>query len=179
MLRLVGSLDRLRGNGHASLQVYPETDFGRALEHTARLIHADVGLEVAALDLGGWDTHFAQGGSQRLMARLLAELASGLAAFQADLGSTAAGVTLLTMSEFGRRVYENGSLGTDHGHSSCMFVIGGGIQGGMVYGQWPRLGEGQLSGPGDLAVTTDCGDVLAELCAVLRDDTTSDAVSLG
>lgn len=164
VLRLVGSLDRLRGNGHASLQAYPETDFGRALEQTARLIHAEVGLEVAALDFGGWDTHFAQGGSQGLMARLLAELASGLAAFQADLGSSAAGVTLLTMSEFGRRAYENGSLGTDHGHGGCMLVLGGNIAGGAVHGRWPGLDAGNLFGPGDLAVTTDYRDVLTELC---------------
>ncbi len=164
VLRLVGSLDRLRGNGQASLQAYPETDFGRALEQTARLIHAEVGLEVAALDLGGWDTHFAQGGSQGLMARLLAELASGMAAFYGDLGEAVAGVTLLTMSEFGRRAYENGSLGTDHGHGGCMLVLGGNIAGGAVHGRWPGLDAGNLFGPGDLAITTDYRDVLTELC---------------
>jgi uncharacterized protein (DUF1501 family) len=164
VLRLVGSLDRLRGNGQASLQAYPETDFGRALEQTARLIHAEVGLEVAALDLGGWDTHFAQGGSQGLMARLLAELASGMAAFYGDLGEAVTGVTLITMSEFGRRAYENGSLGTDHGHGGCMLVLGGNIAGGAVHGRWPGLDAGNLFGPGDLAITTDYRDVLTELC---------------
>jgi len=143
------------------------------------LIHAEVGLEVAALDRGGWDTHFAQGGSQGLMAGLLAELARGLAAFQADFGSKAAGVTLLTMSEFGRRAYENGSLGTDHGHGSWVFVIGGGVQGGRVYGRWPGLGEGQLFDPGDLAVTVDYRDVLAEVCALPRNGSTSDALFPG
>ena len=164
VLRLMGSLERLQGNGSRSPQAYPPTEYGRALEQTARLIHAEVGLEVAALDLGGWDTHFAQGGSQGLMAGLLAELATGLSAFFLDLGPAAAGVTLITMSEFGRRAYENGSLGTDHGHGSCIFVLGGGVQGGRVYGRWPGLGEGQLFGPGDLAVTTDYRDVLAEIC---------------
>jgi uncharacterized protein (DUF1501 family) len=164
VLRLVGSLDRLQGNGQESLQAYPETDFGRALEQTSRLIHAEVGLEVAALDLGGWDTHFAQGGSQGLMARLLAELASGIAAFYGDLGEAVARVTLITMSEFGRRAYENGSLGTDHGHGGCMLVLGGNIAGGAVHGRWPGLDAGNLFGPGDLAITTDYRDVLTELC---------------
>lgn len=164
VLRLVGSLERLRGNGQASLQAYPETEFGRALEQTAQLIHAEVGLEVAALDLGGWDTHFAQGGSQGLMAGLLAELASGMAAFYGDLGDAVAGVTLLTMSEFGRRAYENSSLGTDHGHGGCMLVLGGNISGGTVHGRWPGLDAGNLFAPGDLAITTDYRDVLTELC---------------
>jgi uncharacterized protein (DUF1501 family) len=163
-LRLIGSLDRLGDTGHTTPQVYPETDFGRALEQTVRLIHAEVGLEVAALDLGGWDTHFAQGGSRGLMASLMAELAAGLAAFYDDLGTAIAGVTLITMSEFGRRAYENGSLGTDHGHGSCMFLLGGGILGGKVHGRWPGLHADKLFGPGDLAVTTDYRDVLAELC---------------
>ncbi len=176
VLRLVGSLDRLRGNGNTPSDSYPQTDFGQALEQTARLIHAEVGLEVAALDLGGWDTHFAQGGSQGLMANLLVDLASGVASFYLDLGEAIQRVTLVTMSEFGRRAYENGSLGTDHGHGSCMHVLGGGIGGGKVYGRWPGLSEGQLFGPGDLAVTTDYRDVLAEICARRLGDVSVDRV---
>lgn len=144
---------------------YPETDFGFGLRQVAMLIKAEVGLEVAAIDLGGWDTHFAQGGSQGLMAGLLAELAQGLAAFHADLHEQHNQLSVVVMSEFGRRVKENGSLGTDHGHGSLMLLLGGNLRGGQVHGQWPGLAEGQLVGPGDLAATTDYRSVLAELCA--------------
>jgi uncharacterized protein (DUF1501 family) len=119
---------------------------------------------VAAIDVGGWDTHFAQGGSEGLMASLLADLAQGLAAFHADLFDHANRLTVVTMSEFGRRVQENGSLGTDHGHGSLMLLLGGSVAGGRVHGRWPGLADEQLIGPGDLAVTTDYRDVLAEVC---------------
>jgi len=127
------------------------------------LIKADVGLEVAAIDLGGWDTHFAQGGAEGQMSRLLTDLADGLAAFHKDLRDRMNSVTIVTMSEFGRRAKENGSFGTDHGHGSMMMVMGANVDGGRVHGQWPGLGEGQLVGPGDLAVTTDYRDVLSEI----------------
>jgi len=143
---------------------YPDSEFGLALKQTAMLIKAEVGLEVSAIDLGGWDTHFAQGGSSGLMANLLADLAAGLAAFQADIAGQLNRVTTVTMSEFGRRAAENGSLGTDHGHGSSMMVLGGHVLGGKVHGNWPGLREGQLIGPGDLAVTTDYRDVLGEIC---------------
>jgi uncharacterized protein (DUF1501 family) len=179
LLGLLGSLDRLRGNRKTTAAAYPQTDFGRALEQTARLVMAGVGLEVAALELGGWDTHFAQGGSQGIMATLLVELATGLAAFVLDLGAEIGRVTTVTMSEFGRRAYENGSLGTDHGHGSCMFVLGGRVNGRRVVAHWPGLGEGELFGPGDLAVTTDYRDVLAEICRTQLSDTALGAVFPG
>ncbi len=143
---------------------YPESEFGVGLRQVAMLIKAEVGLEVAAVDVGGWDTHFAQGGSEGLMAGLLADLAAGLAAFHADLYDHASRLTIVVMSEFGRRAQENASLGTDHGHGSLMLLLGGNVVGGRIHGRWPGLGPDQLIGPGDLAVTTDYRDVLAEVC---------------
>jgi uncharacterized protein (DUF1501 family) len=139
---------------------YPDSDFGLALRQTAMLIKAEVGLEVAAIDLGGWDTHFAQSGIQ---ANLLKDLSAGLAAFHAEMRDQLGSLTVVTMSEFGRRAAENGSLGTDHGHGSMMMVMGGHVNGGQVHGPWPGLSADQLVGPGDLAVTTDYRDVLGEI----------------
>src|SRR5688572_3288286 len=142
---------------------YPESEFGLALKQTAMLNKAEVGLEVSAIDVGGWDTHFAQGSTSGLMPNLMKDLAEGLAAFHADMFDRMNNLTTVTMSEFGRRVSENGSLGTDHGHGSMMMVLGGHVQGGKVHGEWPGMSEGQLIGPGDLAVTTDYRDVLSEI----------------
>lgn len=142
---------------------YPDSDFGMALRQVAMLVKAQVGLEVAAIDLGGWDTHFAQGGSQGLMANLLQDLGDGLEALRRDLQTYWSRVSVLVMSEFGRRVAENASLGTDHGHGSAMIVMGGAIAGQKVHGRWPGLEVEHLFGPGDLAVTTDYRDVLVEL----------------
>jgi uncharacterized protein (DUF1501 family) len=142
---------------------YPETDFGMGLRQVAMLIKAEVGLEVACLDLGGWDTHIAQGGSEGLLAGLLAELAGGLAALHADLHDHPDRPLVLTISEFGRRAQENGGLGTDHGHGGAMLLLGGGVAGGRVHGHWPGLAPEQLVGPGDLAVTTDYRDILGEI----------------
>ncbi|MGZ9165852.1 MAG: DUF1501 domain-containing protein, partial [Anaerolineales bacterium] len=141
------------------------TEFGLALKQTAMLIKAEVGLEVSAIDVGGWDTHFAQGSTSGLMPNLMKDLAEGLAAFHADMFEYMNSLATVTMSEFGRRASENGSLGTDHGHGSMMMVLGGNVNGGKVHGQWPGMREGQLIGPGDLAVTTDYRDILAEICA--------------
>lgn len=143
---------------------YPSSDFGLGLKQVAMLVKADVGLEVAAIDVGGWDTHFAQGASEGLMAGLMQDLGMGLGAFHQDLGQAIRGVSVVVMSEFGRRAYENASLGTDHGHGSVMMLLGGNVVGSQVHGQWPGLEDGQLLGPGDLAVTTDYRDVLSELC---------------
>lgn len=143
---------------------YPETDFGRGLRQIAMLIKAQVGLEVAAIDHGNWDTHFAQGGSSGLMATLAGELSQGLAAFHADMLAHLAQLTVVVMTEFGRRGRENGSLGTDHGHGALMMLLGGSVAGGKVHGRWPGLDAAQLVGPGDLAVTTDYRAVLAEVC---------------
>ena len=142
---------------------YPDTEFGLALKQTAMLIKAEVGLEVSAIDVGGWDTHFAQGSTSGLMPNLTEDLAEGLAAFHADMFDRMRDLTTVSMSEFGRRASENGSLGTDHGHESMMMVLGGNVNGGKVHGEWPGMREGQLIGPGDLAVTTDYRDVLSEI----------------
>jgi uncharacterized protein (DUF1501 family) len=142
---------------------YPDSEFGLALKQTVMLIKAEVGLEVSAIDVGGWDTHFAQGSTNGLMPNLLKDLAEGLAAFHADMHDHMGKLTIVTMSEFGRRASENGSLGTDHGHGSMMMVLGGNVLGGKVHGEWPGMREGQLIGPGDLAVTTDYRDVLSEI----------------
>jgi uncharacterized protein (DUF1501 family) len=142
---------------------YPDSEFGLALKQTAMLIKAEVGLEVSAIDVGGWDTHFAQGSTDGLMPNLMKDLSEGLAAFHADMFDYMNNMTTVTMSEFGRRASENGSLGTDHGHGSMMMLLGGNVQGGKVHGEWPGMREGQLIGPGDLAVTTDYRDVLSEI----------------
>ncbi len=142
---------------------YPDSEFGLALQQVAQLIKADLGLEVACVDIGGWDTHAAQGSATGVLSGLLSDLATGLHAFYADMGGRMARITVVTMSEFGRRLKENASGGTDHGHGNCMFLLGGGIQGGRVYGDWPGLAMEQLYGPGDLVITTDFRTVLAEI----------------
>jgi uncharacterized protein (DUF1501 family) len=143
--------------------IYPNDEFGLGLRQVATLIKAEVGLEVACLDVGGWDTHIAQGGSEGLMANLLESLAQGLSAFYLDLSEKTDQLLVVVMSEFGRRLKENGGLGTDHGHGGAMLLIGGNIAGGKVYAQWPGLVPEQLIGPGDLAGTTDYRDILAEI----------------
>ena len=143
--------------------VYPEDEFGLALRQVAQLIRADVGLEVACVDAGGWDTHESMGEyDDGRMAGLLEGLGAALGAFYTDMQEEMGRISVVTMSEFGRRVAENGSRGTDHGHGGCMFLVGGGFRGGKVYGAWPTLAEEQLD-RGDLAVTTDFRDVLAEV----------------
>ncbi len=161
-LSIMDTLQKLDPTNYQSTN-YPDSEFGLALKQTAMLIKADVGLEVSAIDLGGWDTHFAQGSASGQMPNLMKDLAEGLAAFHADMADYMNQLTAVTMSEFGRRASENGSLGTDHGHGSMMMVLGGNVNGGKVHGQWPGLEEGQLIGPGDLAVTTDYRDVLSEI----------------
>ena len=163
-LSIMDTLQKLDVKNYQSpVTNYPDSEFGLALKQTAMLIKAEVGLEVSAIDLGGWDTHFAQGSSSGIMPNLMKDLAEGLAAFHADMADHQNQLTTVTMSEFGRRASENGSLGTDHGHGSMMMVLGGNVDGGKVHGQWPGLDEGQLIGPGDLAVTTDYRDVLSEI----------------
>lgn len=145
--------------------VYPKSEMANGLKQVACLLKGDVGLEVACLDLGGWDTHVAQGREAGWQAGRLSELAQGLGAFTRDLGPRLERTTIMVMTEFGRRAAENSGLGTDHGRASCMFLIGGGVQGGKVYARWPGLGPTQLEGPGDLHVTADYRDVLAEIVA--------------
>ncbi|MBM3129323.1 MAG: DUF1501 domain-containing protein [Chloroflexi bacterium] len=139
---------------------YPETTFGKSLATIAQLIKADLGVQVACLDLGGWDTHVQ---AEAPMTRLAEEFGKGLGAFYADLQDQMKRITLVTMSEFGRRAQENSNRGTDHGHGGVMFVLGGNVIGGKVYGDWPTLNKDKLYGPGDLAITTDFRDVLGEI----------------
>jgi len=142
---------------------YPRTPFGQALRQIAQLTKADVGLEVAFADVGGWDTHVNQGSSQGQLANRLDDFARGIAALVTDLGSRMADTVILTMSEFGRAVNENGNRGTDHGHGNAMMAIGGGVHGGKVYGRWPGLSLEQRHERRDLAITTDFRDVFSEV----------------
>ncbi len=160
-IEMLGGIDTEGGTGNG--RVYPERDFGQALQMVAHLIKADVGVEVACVDVGGWDTHVAQGSVEGVMARNLDDVGQGLAAFYEDLGPQMDSVTVVVMSEFGRRVQENGGLGTDHGHGNMMMAMGGGINGGKVFANWPGLHDEQLDGPGDLAITTDYRDVLGSI----------------
>ena len=142
---------------------YPRGRFGDNLKQIAQLIRADVGVEVAFADLGGWDTHAAQGNERGQLANRLGDFAHGLAALERDLGDRMEDVVVLTMSEFGRTVRENGNRGTDHGHATAMLVLGGAVRGGMVYGRWPGLRRDQLFEGRDLAVTTDFRALFAEV----------------
>jgi uncharacterized protein (DUF1501 family) len=145
---------------------YPNGRFGQSMMQIARLIKADVGVEVAFADVGGWDTHVNEVGArptQGQLANLLNDFGSGLAAFYQDLGDRMQDVVVVTMSEFGRTAKENGNRGTDHGHANCMFVMGGAVKGGKVHGNWPGLGKEQLYEGRDLNVTTDFREVLGDL----------------
>jgi uncharacterized protein (DUF1501 family) len=160
-MRRIDAIDR-----HASPEngaTYDEKDdFARGLRQVAQLIKADVGLDAASVDLGGWDSHFTQ---QTLIEPLMRRLAGGLAAFRQDLGARMASTTVVVMTEFGRRVAENASFGTDHGRGGAMFVIGGGVKGGRVLGGWPGLKPEMLDGPGDLPVWNNYRNILAPILA--------------
>ena len=141
---------------------YPRGRFGDSLRQIVQLIKADVGLEVAFADSGGWDTHAAQGNEKGQLALRLREFAEGLAALDRDLGARMSDIVVLTMSEFGRTVRENGNRGTDHGHATAMLAVGA-VKGGKVYGRWPGLSAAQLFEGRDLAVTTDFRNLFAEI----------------
>ncbi len=158
---------------------YPTSDFGKGLLQVAQIIKAGLGLEVACVDIGGWDTHNAEGATSGQLPGLLADLSASLHAFYTDMGSRMNGITVVTMSEFGRRLKENASGGTDHGSGSCMFVLGGGVNGGKVYAQWPGLAPEQLYGPGDLAPTTDFRTVLGEVVTKRLGNSALDSVFPG
>jgi len=142
---------------------YPRSPFGQALKQIAQLTKANVGLEVAFADVGGWDTHVNQGAAQGQLAGRLEDFSRSITALVTDLGDHMADTVVLTMSEFGRAVNENGNRGTDHGHGNAMMVIGGGVRGGHVYGRWPGLSVDRRYEGRDLAVTTDFRDVFAEI----------------
>lgn len=141
---------------------YPNQPLGRSLRQLAQLIKADVGVEVAFADVGGWDHHVNEGNTEGQLANSLRGFGDAISAFWTDLGPRQEDVVLVSMSEFGRTARENGNRGTDHGHANVMFVLGGEVKGGKVYGQWPGLSAGQLYQDRDLAITTDFRDVLAE-----------------
>ena len=144
---------------------YPAGKFSVGLKQIARLIKADVGLEIAFSEIEGWDTHVAEGGATGQLANRLKELGDGLAAFCQDLGDRLEDVVLVTMSEFGRTARENGNRGTDHGHANVMFVIGPRVRGGKVYGRWPGLAPEVLYEGRDLDLTTDYRSVCSEILA--------------
>lgn len=159
-LRRVDPAHYQAGNGAK----YPDTQLGGGFKQVACLIKANVGLEAACLDRGGWDTHVAQGGATGFLAEQLRDVGDSLAAFLRDLGTThGSRVTVVVTTEFGRRVVENSGLGTDHGRASAAFVLGGNVLGGKVYGTWPGLATHQLEPPGDLRVTTDYRTILGEV----------------
>jgi uncharacterized protein (DUF1501 family) len=149
------------GNAH-----YPSGKLGQNLMQIARLIKANVGLEVAFTDVGGWDHHVNEVGGKSTvgqLANLLNDFGQALSAFYLDLGDRMADVSVVSMSEFGRTAKENGTRGTDHGHANVMFAFGGGIKGGKIYGDWPGMEREQLYEQRDLNLTTDFRDVLGEL----------------
>jgi uncharacterized protein (DUF1501 family) len=142
---------------------YPDGGLGAALHDVARLVKANVGLRVATVDFGNWDMHSGLGRSDNgWMHDQLTQLSGAMAAFATELGPDLGKVTLVTLSEFGRRVEENGSGGLDHGHGNAVLVLGGNVVGKKVYGRWPGLADNQLV-DGDLAGTTDYRAVLSEV----------------
>jgi uncharacterized protein (DUF1501 family) len=141
---------------------YPNTPFGNSLKQIAQLLKANLGVEAAFSDIGGWDTHQNQGNVNGQLANRLTEFSNSIAAFWKDMGADTENITLVTMSEFGRTARQNGTGGTDHGHANVMFVLGGQVKGGKVYGKWPGLSPDQLNEGRDLKVTTDFRNVLGE-----------------
>jgi uncharacterized protein (DUF1501 family) len=141
---------------------YPNGAFGNSLKQIAQLMKANLGVEAAFADIGGWDTHQNQGSVNGQLANRLKEFSESIAAFWIDMGDQAENITLVSMSEFGRTVHQNGTGGTDHGHANVMFALGGPVHGRKVYGKWPGMGKGQLYEDRDLAITTDFRQVLGE-----------------
>ncbi len=141
---------------------YPNGPFGNSLKQIAQLLKANLGVEAAFADIGGWDTHQNQGNVNGQLANRLREFSAAISAFWTDMGNQTEDITIVTMSEFGRTARQNGTGGTDHGHANAMFVIGGNVRGGRVYGKWPGINPEQLNEGRDLAVTTDFRQVLGE-----------------
>src|ERR1700693_2347552 len=141
---------------------YPRGRFGDSLRQLAQLIKANRGVQVAFADIGGWDHHVNEGATEGQIANVLRDFSQSLAAFWTDLGDLGEDTVVVTMSEFGRTVRENGNRGTDHGHANVMFVLGGPVKGGKVYGRWPGLDQSQLYEGRDLALTTDFRQVIGE-----------------
>ncbi len=159
MLRAANPRKYLPRNGAE----YPRSQFGQRLLQIAQLVKANVGLEIAFADIGGWDTHVNQGSSTGQLAQRFDDFARSISALVTDLGDKMDDVVILTMSEFGRMARENGNRGTDHGHAGALFVLGGNVKGGKVHGKWPGLEQEQLYEGRDLALTTDFRSVFAEV----------------
>jgi uncharacterized protein (DUF1501 family) len=155
---------------------YPGGPFGQSMQQIAQLIKSDVGVEMAFADIRNWDHHVNEPAQ---LSNRLTEFGQGLAAFWRDMGDRMADIAVVTMSEFGRTAHENGNRGTDHGHANCMFVMGGGVKGGKVYGKWPGLEKEQLYEGRDLALTTDFRDVLGEMVGAHLGNPTLEAVFPG
>lgn len=158
--------------------LYGDDQFCRGLREIARLIKANVGIQAACIDFGGWDTHFVQGSSEGLQATNIDILGRGLAAFDRDIARFRNRVTIIVMTEFGRRTYENGSLGTDHGQGSAMMIIGGGVKGGRFYGTWTGVSDQDVDilGPSGLRIKYDYRAVLQEVLSGLLNNRNADKV---
>lgn len=180
-LRLLARVEELRSKPYTADAgaAYGDDAFSHGLREIARLTKAGVGLRAVCIDLGGWDTHFIQGGASGLQASLVEQFAKGMAAFDADTRSVRDRVSVVVMTEFGRRLYENGSLGTDHGRGFALLAMGAGVRGGRVLGDWPGLSEFSITqppgipmspGPGGLAVKHDYRAVLAEIVRGVADE---------
>lgn len=142
---------------------YPVSPLGNSLKQIAQLVKMDVGLEVAFTECGGWDTHFNQGTETGTFSRNVNDLSTAITAFWTDLGNYQDDVEVMTMTEFGRTVHQNGTSGTDHGRASCMFILGNDVNGGMVHGKVPELAIENLEDRRDLPVTTDFRAVFDEV----------------
>jgi uncharacterized protein (DUF1501 family) len=159
-MKMIQSLTQGQYNPSNNAQYFQGGELGRSLQQVARLIKANVGVEAAFAEVGGWDHH---GNEPQQLNNLLRQFGAALAAFSQDMGDRMEDIVIVTMSEFGRTAQENGDAGTDHGHGSMMMVLGGAVRGGKVYGRWPGLEPEQLYEGRDLAVTTDFRAVLGEL----------------
>jgi len=160
-VKMLKSADPAKYKPAAGAQ-YPNGRFADGLRQLAQMIKANLGVQVAFADIGGWDHHVNEGSTQGQIANVLRDFSQSLSAFWIDLGDLAEDTVIVTMSEFGRTARENGNRGTDHGHANVMFVMGGPVQGGKVYGRWPGLDQSQLYEGRDLALTTDFRRVLGE-----------------
>jgi uncharacterized protein (DUF1501 family) len=158
---------------------YPRGRFGDSLRQLAQLIKANLGVQVAFADIGGWDHHVNEGSTEGQIANVLSDFSQSLAAFWTDLGDLGEDTVVVTMSEFGRTARENGNRGTDHGHANVMFVLGGPVKGGKVYGRWPGLDQSQLYEGRDLALTTDFRQVIGEAVALHMGNANLNAVFPG
>ncbi|GAB4107918.1 MAG: hypothetical protein Kow00105_12410 [Phycisphaeraceae bacterium] len=174
LTRLNRLRDALKQSPTSPQAKYPNTELGRRFKDIAKLIKANVGLEITAVDYNGWDHHAMQGGSQGVFSRMMDNVSRTLEAFMADLGSAINRTVVMTMSEFGRTARENGNSGSDHGHGGYMLLVGGRVNGGKIYGKWTGLGSRSLYEGRDLPVHTDFRDVFAEVLAALYGFTADD-----